>query len=102
MDYCKGCGEKYDYTDRENLVSFGLFSNTTKCPRCGHYHRTDYISSFVVLVSFGLILYAFYLLIKLGPNDLFKNVTELSILAAGTIGVFLGFKLTRLVSANET
>ena len=36
MDNCKGCGEKYDYTDRENLVSFGIVSNTTRCPKCGH------------------------------------------------------------------
>ncbi|WP_156474875.1 hypothetical protein [Zhongshania aliphaticivorans] len=102
MDNCKGCGEKYDYTDRENLVSFGIVSNTTRCPNCGHEHRTDYLSAVIVAASFGLIVYALFLLISTGGGDIYKNTKELSILAIGVIGVFLGFKSIKLISSNET
>jgi uncharacterized protein (DUF983 family) len=101
MDYCKGCGERYDYTDRGNLVSLGLLSNTTKCPNCGHKHRTDYISFTIVFISSSLIIYASYLLVKSGYEDLYRHRTELLLFAIGVIGVFLGLKSTRLVRVND-
>ncbi len=102
MDNCKSCGTEYDYTERKHLVSSGILSNTTKCPSCDQLHRTDYMSSAVVIISFCVVLYAAYMLIELGPRNIYKNTKELSILAVGAVGVFIGFKLTRLVNHNET
>ena len=102
MNNCVSCDVKYDHTDKTNLVSRGMFTNVSKCPNCGCLHRTDYVSSFVILVSLGIVIFGIYLSIELGSVNLYKHEKELFIVALGVAGVFYGFKFTKLVAYKKT
>ena len=102
MDNCKNCDKKYDYTDKVNCVSKGVFIVTSKCPHCGQIHRTDFSSNLVLMTSFIILLSA---LVSFLNNTLISSLPQyakLAMLAVGFIGIFTGFKMTRVVAIEQT
>ncbi|MGH1471133.1 MAG: hypothetical protein ACRBCS_08055 [Cellvibrionaceae bacterium] len=100
MDNCKRCNKKYDYTEKENCVSQGIFTVKTKCPHCGQIHRSDYLSNFVSAVSFMILISALASFLNITPISNLPQNVKLAMLIVGVIGIFTGLKITKVVAVE--